>query len=436
MYTNPYRRHRSRKLLNGCFLIVVSSMFVVTNFLLTKWLTAYEVGARSLKGLDFMINDLKYDDFTDKENDILHVVTSRFMQNQPKLVALGEARLHLFETFCLPTMLKQSVDNFMWFVMADPNLDRDLLLHLQSLLEPHPNFYLIRSNDKLLTPTNVTTILSTQQEVYSHVGENQVILTGDIGMLHTQMLDPNRSLLLETRLDADDGLNSDTLSKIQEIARVLPVDKRGWQIICSNLHYEWRNNEISAIDANQTKIKSAGVLRLVKEGICVTAGYTLVRHREIPSIEFPAWPRLSHNLVIRDWPECKLVEGEELPLNLNETSSGNATYNCWKRLGYYPSAIRSRTITSAGMARVMAPGSVNKNDNRSEFFWELLQRDFYIKPESALTTAQYIKDNLQSIVSDNLKGQCTSGHSCKNSSKTKLEEILEKTNELKLGHVG
>jgi len=380
-------------------------MFVLTNLILTNWLSDFEAHHRSLRGLDLKASGLNYEDFAEKDNGVLHVVTSRFMQNQPTLVALGEARLRLFETFCLPTMLKQSVYNFIWFVMIDPEIDRHLLLRLQSLLEPHPNFYLVKSNDKLLTPANVTTILSGwREEQYVAAGQNQVILTGNVDMLRSQMLDPNRSLLLETRLDADDGLHSETLLKIQEIAKALPVDQRGWQIICSNLHYEWRNGEITVIGANKTKIQSTGDLRLVKEGICVTPGYTLVRHREVPTTEFPDWPRLSHNLVMRDWPECRLIEDAKVMADFDEASGGNATYNCWKRLGYYPSAIRSRTITSAGMARV-DKGRNRSSANRSAFFWELVQRDFYIQPESALSTAQYIKDNLHSIVADNLRGQ-------------------------------
>ena len=413
MYRNPYRRKRSRRLLNGCLVITVALSFVATNMFLTKWIPLFDVPHRFLGTLDTHPKDGTYYDANNK--DMLHVVTSRFMQDQPELLALGKARLRLFETFCLPTMLNQKADNFIWFVMTDPRLDRDLILKLQSLLEPHPNFYLVASNAKLLTPMNITTMLSARDKEHSAssdadgVNSDQIILTGDIDMLYSRMLDPNRSLLLETRLDADDGLDSNTLSNIQQIARTMPVDRRGWQIVCSNLHYEWRNNEITVIAANHTKIKSSGVLRVVKEDICVTPGYTLVRHREVPSIDFPAWPHLGHNLVTREWPECKLDEHEEVIAKLNKpsaASSRNATYDCWKKMGFYPSAIRSRTITSAGMSRVdTIPGKKNKNLNRSDIFWDLLQPAFDITPERALSTSQYIKDNLESIVLDNLKGQ-------------------------------
>mmetsp|Transcript_27712 Transcript_27712/g.58281 ORF Transcript_27712/g.58281 Transcript_27712/m.58281 type:complete len:486 (-) Transcript_27712:40-1497(-) len=439
MYRYPYMRKRYRRLLNGCLVITIPLSFVATNIFLTKLIPPFEVPHRFLGTLDTHHKDGTYHDVDNK--NMLHVVTSRFMQDQPKLLALGKARLRLFETFCLPTMLNQKVNNFIWFVMTDPQLDRDLLLNLQSLLEPHPNFYLVASNAKLLTPANITTMLLARDKEHSYssdaveVTADQIILTGDIDMLYSRMLDSNRSLLLETRLDADDGLDSNTLSNIQQIARAMPVDRSGWQIICSNLHYEWRNNEIMVIAANHTKIRSSGVLRVVKEDICVTPGYTLVRHREVPSIEFPAWPQLGHNVVNRKWPECKLDEHDEVIAKLDTpsaSSSGNATYDCWKKMGYYPSAIRSRTITSAGMSRVdTIPGKENKNLNHSDILWELLQPAFDITPERALSTSQYIKDNLESIVLDNLKGQCTFGHSCKTSSQAKLQEILIRTDQLK-----
>ena len=48
---------------------------------------------------------------TDADQDMLHVMTTRFMQNQPTLVNLAKARLLLFEAFCLPTVINQNVSN-------------------------------------------------------------------------------------------------------------------------------------------------------------------------------------------------------------------------------------------------------------------------------------------------------------------------------------
>ena len=415
MHNNPYRYRRSQKFLNGCLVVVVSFVYVGTNMFLTTWLTPFQISEqRSLRSVDSTIMGIDTANDDGNDNNLLHVVTTRFMQDQPKLHALGKARLSLFETFCLPTMIHQEADNFLWFVMTDPELDHNILLRLQTLLESRPNFYLIRSNAKLLTPANLTSLLLEDNksiadaDTDANAAVQKLILTGDIELLHSRMFDTYRPLLIETRLDADDGLHKNALSQIQKISRALPVDTRGWQIICSNIHYEWRNDQITTIHyTNRTeKIESSGQLRVVRESICVTPGYTLVKHRVVPSIEFPAWPRLGHNLVAREWPEC-MIEGQSI-ISIDEENNkqGNATHNCWIKMGYYPSALRSRTITSAGMSRIDTdPGEEEKYENRTKVFWGFLRRDFDVELESARLTSQYIKNNLESIVLDNLKGQ-------------------------------
>ena len=359
----------------------------------------------------------------DNANDgMLHIVTTRFMQAQPQLFDLGMARLLLFETFCLPTMIHQNVEegSFLWFVMTDPNLDAFLLNRLKKLLAPYPNFYLIASNAKLLTPQNLTAGMGCA---------SKIILTGDLEMLFHRMFDFHRSLLVETRLDSDDGLESTTLQEIQSIARnELPVDTDGWQIICNYLHFEWRNNDI--LSNSTTSVQSAGRLRVVREHICTTPGYSLVKHRHPFSTDFPAWPRMGHHLVTRDWPQC--VRQNVGDSKRDETSKPHqknltATSDCWTRLGQFPAALRCRTITSAGMSRIEADREGMKYENQTKLFWKVVEQDFGISQDAAETTSQYLKDHLSEIIVDNLKGQCTFGHSCKDSSREKLLSILNGT---------
>jgi hypothetical protein len=360
----------------------------------------------------------------DDNDDMLHVVTTRFMQAQPHLLDLGAARLKLFETFCLPTMVHQGVDknSFLWFVMTDPHLDRNLLDRLKLLLRPYPNFYLVASNAKLLTPQNLTAGVE-----YA----STIILTGNLDFLFQRMFDIHRPLLIETRLDADDGLESTTLQEIQYIARnELPVSTEGWQIICNYLHFEWRNNEI--LDNSTATVQSAGRLRVVREHICTTPGYSLVKHRHPYSTDFPAWPRMGHHLVTRDWPKCMRQNANPERSDSDNTTvvatkKHTAAFNCWTRLGQYPAALRSRTITSAGMSRVDATPEGMRYENQTDRFWKIVERDFGISRQAAETTSQYLKENLSPIILDNLKGQCTFGHSCKESSRDKLLSILNGT---------
>ena len=69
------------------------------------------------------------------------------MQFQPNLLHLGHARLALFETFCLPSMLSQTNQNFLWVIRTDPDLNPELLQQLIRLLEGRPNFILLGSTD-------------------------------------------------------------------------------------------------------------------------------------------------------------------------------------------------------------------------------------------------------------------------------------------------
>ncbi len=314
----------------------------------------------------------------DDDKDMLHIVTSRFMQLQPNLTALGEARLRLFETFCLPSMLMQEAKNFVWFIMTDPDLELRLLNQMRELLFPYPNFFLVLMNSKLVTPTNLTEMIA-----------EHLFVTGDVDYLRSLMLDTARPLLLETRLDADDALSSTTLLRIQETARELPNDQSGWQVICNNLHYEWRNDEI--LNFSDSGIRTSGQLRLVMEAICVTPGYTLVRHRPLGSIEFPPWPKIGHHLMNREWPKCG--------------GKSNATSDCWTRLPKYPAALRSRTTTSAGMSRIESTPTDKNYDNQTDVLWSYVTRDFGVLQDNAKATSLYLKSHLSEILEENLVGQ-------------------------------
>jgi hypothetical protein len=317
--------------------------------------------------------------------EVLHLVTTRFMQNQAEFLALGNARLRLFETFCLPSMESQEVSNFLWFILTDPNLDPSLMEPLKTMLAPHPNFFLIPYDGHFLMSTDDFAAIATTE------GR---VLSGEIQLFRSSLNDTNRSVLLETRLDSDDALHRNALLDIQNTALSLPHDddddSEGWQVICNSLHYEWRNPEITSFSE---LVQSPGRLRVVQESICVTPGYTLVKHRANHSVSIPAPPRTPHHLVTRDWPHC----GD---------AKTNATTNCWVKMTRYPSALRCRTITSAGMSRIeTTPEERSVYDNQTEIFWGFLEKDYGILPEASLNTSQYLQSNLRDVVYDNLMGQ-------------------------------
>ena len=96
-------------------------------------------------------------------------------------------------------------------------------------------------------------------------------------------------------------------------------------------------------------------------------------------------------------------------------------------------ALRSRTPTSAGMKDVSLgkTKAVRELERRSAdpkmqaSMWRVMDRYFGITPDVAAEANGYVRDHLLEISRDNLKGQCTSGHSCKIESRERLQRLID-----------
>ena len=78
-----------------------------------------------------------------RSRKILHLVITRFQQYQPALLPLGQARVHLFNTFCYPSIRQQSTQNFIWLILTDPLLHTSLRDQMVHILSPHANYFLL-----------------------------------------------------------------------------------------------------------------------------------------------------------------------------------------------------------------------------------------------------------------------------------------------------
>jgi hypothetical protein len=87
-------------------------------------------------------------------------------------------------------------------------------------------------------------------------------------------------------------------------------------------------------------------------------------------------------------------------------------------------AIRSRTWTSAGMNRVDAEGQVGHSTIVKKM-WRLLKERFGVQPERVKELLDYLEKNRQQIARENLVGQCTTGHSCKDKAKEELQRYIQ-----------
>ena len=143
--------------------------------------------------------------------------------------------------------------------------------------------------------------------------------------------------------------------------------------------------------------------------MCITPGLTVAFPAGVAEKDVPIFPH--HELV-----------GRLKQLPDDERCTRNKQIEC---LSFVPSqsfgAIRSRTPTSAGMMAVFVKPddlmAYQKDPQWLEFrFWKVLSDDFDLDRVEVAWMQSYLTKHLQEIGEDNLKGQCTSGHSCKVSS--------------------
>ena len=225
----------------------------------------YYYGGRSSSINKNNMNVISVEDW--RNISMIHIVNTRFMQEQGYLKELGKARLLLFQTVCLPSMVHQSTQNFIWIVKTDPKLDPSILRQLQRLLLPYPNFYLVGSNNNylirstvpIIKPNNGTTATPIKirndgeeieeeegYDIYEDVDEDpkigvawrdggegydllqSKIYSGNLTHLYQAMALRHRLPILETRLDADDGLHQQYLQYVQAVAyqRFFTTSKR------------------------------------------------------------------------------------------------------------------------------------------------------------------------------------------------------------------
>ena len=343
-------------------------------------------------------------------NGVLHVVFTRFMQDQPKLIHLARARLLLFEKICLPTMIQQSTQQFIWIIQTDPKLDNDIRHSLKQLLKPYPNYFLIGSNTQI------------QGETFRSIGKELLkspLYTGNVKLLRQAYLNRNNIPLLQTRLDADDGLQFNYLERLQEESTHIFFNNQGgggdttdtdtgadtldWYYWCIKRHFEWYSDSNALNPVEHSRL-------------CITPGLT-VGMGVAPLVKPPPL-HLAHDVLFKEI----------------SASSSPAAYSCGggRRQRQQTScirmldeiavgAVRSRTWTSAGMMDIFAATS---NDSvPQDRLWEILQQQFGISDLTKI--GSYLKEHLLEIAKDNLEGQCTNGHSCKLKSVEALQRLID-----------
>lgn len=378
-----------------------------------------------------------------------------FMQRQPHLIELGMARLELLKTICLPTLRQQTSQNFLWVIRADPDLatpvKEGLLTAIRNATEINRQFHVvvIASNDSpagfrrgdeidVLQPDQVWT---NNQGLYQHFHEAA-----------------QSRIVLETRLDADDGLHVNFIEAMQEEAvKHLSNDRQhgNWLVWCMGTHVEWQygtpwesdNLQLDSKGAIQNGTETAHRNKSVLLDVdhdygsllpgltrgCITPGLTKGYGRQVA---FGDIPDAQHHMLHGVVKQCHVDDDKNQDVPVVEKQ------HClivWTIL--VPCAIRGRTPTSAGMQFVLGPKHTSYLSPESEaalglhrietlharqgMMWDTVVRRFQIPKASIAQLRMFLTEHLNGIAKDNLDGQCTPGHSCKNSSRVILKELLQ-----------
>jgi len=380
-------------------------------------------------------NDPKWNSVVGKmieEDELVTVVISRFMQYQPNLLVLGKARLLLFETFCLPTMVHQTNQNFVWLIRTDPQLDDSILLPLQKTLEPYPNFFLVLDNNN-----TVESFIGYR----AHNVDNMSILTGSKTLLRRHIEVSRERWMLEIAVDADDGLHetfierlqlgaSTDIDKLMAMTNVNVTKDRIEYIYCIGKRLLWLSGTTSSRIGYDPKRKATtlntppeGIMREeVKLDFCPNSG---VGYLLSPGLG----QRLSipHNEIHSNVGLCETVM-DDLPSTKETTSAArhnDETFETTMRcLTWWDSTwhqvIRSRTVTSDAMGGFHQDWEedVNATNLRS-----IMTDEFHISSAQVVESHAFFRANQIDIMKDNIQGQCSpfqpSGPTCKEDYPTK-----------------
>mmetsp|Transcript_46084 Transcript_46084/g.111635 ORF Transcript_46084/g.111635 Transcript_46084/m.111635 type:complete len:1531 (-) Transcript_46084:76-4668(-) len=337
--------------------------------------------------------------------DIVHILYSRFMQHQPNLLELGKARLELFKTFCLPTISHQTNPQFLWIIRTDPELNPILKDGLLESLQGMENVAVIGSNE--VRKGSVDNGFRNKKAIADITPES--IFYGNLDLVLSFQEATAGRIVLETNLDADDGLGLTFMETTQSLAKTtfekIP-SKNGWFNFCVGRHLEWQ------YFAPWDKHTDRGSFELGSTHICVTPGLSwATQPNAVPGFT------VQHHLVKQDTPSCK--------------ASNKSYLGCWMEVPaprpQDPMAIRARTPTSTGMngVKVSHEGDWGpKAKALDDETWPLLEPDLAIPESLVKSSHKYLKDHLELLVAENLKGQCTKDHSCSEGIKKKLKSLF------------
>lgn len=388
--------------------------------------------------------------FMDLDLPLIHIVNSRFMQDQADLVHLAEARLDLFETFCFPGMKGQTIEpegldpgrpptreqleryRFLWILKVDPDLDPAIRDRMVRLMRPYPNFFLVGSN--LNFGVGVRPGSWRGGEAGAHILEERddvSVFAGSLELLKYAHLMREHKIVVETRLDADDGLPFHFLEAMANTAvhklspaseqhrdtEDVPQRSADWLYWCASESINWYPTAmykgLEKANADEIELEQdPGRFTIDAKGnngapICLTPGLSTGL---AVGVSFEDMPQFGHFTLMH---EIKYYDGS---CGLEDMMQ------CLRVVETRP--IRSRTPTSAGMKNLKLEGKPVSN-TLVDKQWTYVENVFGVERDAVYKTNLHMQRNIVPILQDNYRGQCTTGHSCKRETKDTLKKMIE-----------
>ena len=226
-------------------------------------------------------------------------------------------------------------------------------------------------------------VLKKAQEIDFDSLDLSLIKVGDTNILKQAAREAKSKILIQTRLDADDGVAINLLDHLQSNAvnflQVNGKEASGWMLHCVRLHAEWHYDM-----KNETQ-DLAGWLRMENAPpFCVTPGLTLaVAPGAANWTKSPMYP---HDRIKQKYPRC------------DPKAIRSACFHVMRELTE-PAAVRSRTPAGTFMRGV---GITEKDKETPEEQWQSLERMFTIQRKTLAEKRNYLLDNVKSVAEENL----------------------------------
>ncbi|KAL7576096.1 hypothetical protein ACA910_000877 [Epithemia clementina (nom. ined.)] len=346
--------------------------------------------------------------------ELVHVVHTRFMQRQPNLKHLGQARMGLFRAITFPCLKHQTTSEFLWIIRTDPDLDPSMLDDLRREVRQVPNAVLVGSNEN-------------ENDIRHDVDDitKPSVLEGSYDLVMSYHAAAQSHPVLETRLDADDALSVHFIESIQTRAAAQLIyspqqqqqqqpnrpsaRQPTWMILCPFDALEWH------LYNPWDKTSDEGLIKFANKRTCITPGLTFVYHVHVTKESLPT---RVHDVISKVIPACKSNDDDKCLHSIDHDLD--------------TTILRARTPTSAGMHRVITDStSVSLAQEEIAQFvqfhqdsWSDLKSRFAIDIDLLKQLRSDVLGDLPAIIDDNIKGQCTRFHSCKESTKEELKQLL------------